>query len=50
MIEVALLMPNRFGAEPPFRAFSAWVLICVPTQGVALGYYISRPWRWGLEL
>ncbi len=19
------------------------------TQGVALGYYISRPWRWGLK-
>jgi hypothetical protein len=42
-------MPNRFGAESPFRAFSAWVLIRVPTQGVALGYHISRPWRWGLD-
>jgi len=35
--------------ESQFRAFSARRLIRVLTQGIALGYYISRPWRWELK-
>src|SRR6266478_262417 len=35
--------------ESPFRAFSARRLIRVLPQGVALVYYISRPWRSGLK-
>ena len=32
-----------------FRAFSASKIYDDPTQGVALGYYISRLWRWDSE-
>ena len=35
--------------ESRFRAFSAGRLIHALTQGVALGFYISRLWRWELE-
>jgi hypothetical protein len=42
-------MPNDFAALIAFRAFSALRLIRVLPQGVALGYYISRPWRSGLK-
>jgi len=42
-------MPNDSLRESPFRAFSARRLIRVLPQGVALGYYISRPWRSGLK-
>ncbi len=32
-----------------FRTFSASKIHGNPTQGVALGYYISRLWRWDSE-
>jgi len=35
-----------FHSELLFRAFSAFGIVMTFTQGVALGYHISRLWRW----
>jgi hypothetical protein len=40
------MISTIFNAPFPFRAFSASRIHRTPTQGVALGYYISRLWRW----
>jgi hypothetical protein len=33
-------------AKSSFRAFSADEIFSILTQGVALGYHLSRRWRW----
>jgi len=43
--------PNAYAFRWPslFGAFSASKLIYNLTQGAALGFYITRLWRWGSE-
>jgi hypothetical protein len=45
MIATARLDAHGFGSEDAIFALSALRHIGVLTQGVALGYYISRLWR-----
>ena len=45
---VLMNLKARNEEKSRFRAFSAWRLIHALTQDVALGFYISRLWRWEL--
>ncbi len=42
-------MPNHFDARVTISRLQRLKLIRVLTLGVAPGYHISRPWRWGLK-
>ncbi len=39
-------MANHFGARVPISRFQRLKTHRCSHPGVALGYYISRPWRW----